>query len=250
MAYSGYQVKAALMYGKEKTRQISQPKDCLFLLQNCIFPFKMDATENKECIGTGIKAPRGNPAPSTRCQPRAPRFLQGGPGKAGPSSTYLRPKKKTTPRLHTAAPRSLSDSLPPAPAVTRKAGEPTPLAAPPTRSGRERGRPPRSLGAVPEPRSPKTLSRSQSWSRCRSPPARPDPPQPQHGGSSQPDSSRPGEGGGAGSERRRHGAVAQCCPQRAPWGLGPVFGVVVLLLDVSCSVFLSGSDRRALSCAS
>lgn len=135
MAYSGYQVKAALMYGKEKTRQISQPKDCLFLLQNCIFPFKMDATENKECIGTGIKAPRGNPAPSTRCQPRAPRFLQGGPGKAGPSSTYLRPKKKNTPRLHTAAPRSLSDSLPPAPAVTREAREPTPLAAPPTRSG-------------------------------------------------------------------------------------------------------------------
>lgn len=97
MAYSRYQVKAALMYGKEKTRQISQPKDCLFLLQNCIFPFKMDATENKECTGTGIKAPRGNPAPSTRCQPRAPRFLQGGPGKAGPSSTYLRPKKKNHP---------------------------------------------------------------------------------------------------------------------------------------------------------
>lgn len=97
MAYSGYQVKVALMYGKEKTRQISQPKDCLFLLQNCVFPFKMDATEDKERTGTGIKAPRGNPAPSTRCQPRGPSLPAGGPGKAGPSSTYLRPKKKKHP---------------------------------------------------------------------------------------------------------------------------------------------------------
>lgn len=250
MAYSGYQVKVALMYGKEKTRQISQPKDCLFLLQNCVFPFKMDATEDKERTGTGIKAPRGNPAPSTRCQPRGPSLPAGGPGKAGPSSTYLRPKKKNTPRLHTAAPRWLSDSLPPAPAVTRKAGEQTPLAAPATRGGRERGRPPRSPGAVPEPRSPKTPSRSQSWSRSRFQPAPPGPTRPQHGGSPRPGSSRPGVGGGAGSERRRHGAVAQCCPQRAPWGLGPAFGVVVLLLDGSCSVVVAGSDKWALSCAS
>lgn len=236
--------------GRKKHGRFHSRKTAFFCCKTAFFLSKWTLPRTRSAQGRELKRQEGTQRPPRGASLGAPRFLQGGRAKRGlPPPTSGR-KKKNTPRLHTAAPRWLSDSLPPAPAVTRKAGEQTPLAAPATRGGRERGRPPRSPGAVPEPRSPKTPSRSQSWSRSRFQPAPPGPTRPQHGGSPRPGSSRPGVGGGAGSERRRHGAVAQCCPQRAPWGLGPAFGVVVLLLDGSCSVVVAGSDKWALSCAS